>query len=286
MTDKYESEMKKIRKDIFLTAYSCGTAHLASSFSLVEIMYTLYEKGILQYDAKKPKWEKRDRLIMSKGHASLILYVMLQRAGFFDEKVLKSFSKPGSILGGEPKYGDIPGVEASTGSLGHGLSIGVGMAMAHEMDGNPGNVFVVVGDGECEEGTIWEAVMSAARYHLNNLTMILDYNGIQKMGPVKETMEIEEWRGRLEAFGWQVDEIMDAHNLTEIETMLKKQNETTKPRAVIAHTIKGKGVSIMENNHNWHFKMPNKRELKVFMEELEITQEELDHAKSISDGAL
>lgn len=275
----YESEMKQIRKDIFLTAYTCGTAHLASAFSLVEIMYALYEKGILRYDAKDPSWQERDRLILSKGHGSLALYIMLQRAGFFSKEVLHSFSQPGSILGGEPKYGDIPGVEATTGSLGHGLSMGIGISMAHKMDGVDAHTYVIVGDGECEEGTIWEGIMSAARYHLNNLTVILDCNGIQKMGPVEQTMEIKDWRQRFEAFNWKVDEIGDANDVDEVLAVLKDKNETDKPRLIIAHTIKGKGVSIMENNHNWHFKMPNKRELKVFMEELGITQEELDECK-------
>lgn len=276
---QYEQVLAGIRKDIFLTAYSCGTAHLASAFSLVEIMYALYEDKILRFDPANPKWENRDRFILSKGHGSLALYVMLQRAGFFGKEVLNSFSRPGSILGGEPKYGDIPGVEATTGSLGHGLSLGVGMAMAHKMDGNPAKTYVVIGDGECEEGTIWEAVMSAARFHLDNLTVILDCNGIQKMGTVEQSMEIKEWRSRFEAFNWIVDEIEDGNNLSMVRDCLLKEHVPGRPRLIIAHTVKGKGVSIMEHNHNWHFKMPNKRELKVFMEELCITQEELDECR-------
>ena len=274
-----ENVLKEIRKEIFLTAYSCGTAHLASAFSLVEIMYALYEKGIMKYDAGNPEWEERDRLILSKGHGSLALYVMLQRNGFISKDVLKSFSRPGSILGGEPKLQDIPGVEASTGSLGHGLSLGVGMAMARKMDKSLSQTYVIVGDGECEEGTVWEAVMSAARYHLDNPTVILDDNGIQKMGSVERTMGISDWRSRFEAFNWDVKEINNGHDLNEITACLREKNSTGKPRMILAHTVKGKGVSIMENNHNWHFKMPNKRELKVFMEELDITQEELDECK-------
>ena len=276
---QYEQALAEIRKDIFLTAYSCGTAHLASAFSLAEIMYALYEEKILRFDPADPKWEGRDRFILSKGHGSLALYVMLQRAGFFGKEVLSSFSKPGSILGGEPKYGEIPGVEATTGSLGHGLSLGVGMAMAHKMDGKPAKTYVIIGDGECEEGTIWEAVMSAARFHLDNLTVILDCNGIQKMGTVEQSMEIKEWRSRFEAFNWIVDEIEDGNNVSMVLNCLSKENVSNQPRLVIAHTVKGKGVSIMEHNHNWHFKMPNKRELKVFMEELGITQEELDECR-------
>lgn len=277
--NQYQQALTEIRKDIFLTAYSCKTAHLASAFSLVEIMFALYEEKILRFDSANPKWEGRDRFILSKGHGSLALYVMLQRAGFFGKEILSSFSKPGSILGGEPKYGDIPGVEATTGSLGHGLSLGVGMAMAHKMDGNPARTYVVIGDGECEEGTIWEAVMSAARFHLDNLTVILDCNGIQKMGTVEQSMGIREWRSRFEAFNWIVDEIEDGNNLSMVLACLSKENVSDRPRLIIAHTVKGKGVSIMEHNHDWHFKMPNKRELKVFMEELGITQEELDECR-------
>ena len=273
------NEMNQIRKEIFMTAYAGGTAHLASAFSLVEIMHVLYEKGVLRYDAANSMWPERDRFILSKGHGSLALYIMLKRNGFISEDLLKSFIKPGSLLGGEPKYGDIPGVEATTGSLGHGLSLGIGMAMAGKMDESDYKVYVVVGDGEMEEGTVWEGIMSAARYQLNNLTVILDCNGVQKMGTVENTMAIKEWRTRLEAFNWQVDEIEDANDVSLVSACLQKENNTNKPRFVIAHTVKGKGVSIMENNHNWHFKMPNKRELKVFMEELGISQEELDECK-------
>lgn len=280
MTNNHSAnEMNRIRKEIFLTAYAGGTAHLASAFSLVEIMHVLYEKRVLNYNAKEPLWPERDRFILSKGHGSLALYVMLERAGFISKDLLKSFIKPGSLLGGEPKYGDIPGVEATTGSLGHGLSLGIGMAMAQKMDGSDSKVYVIVGDGELEEGTMWEGIMSAARYHLNNLTVILDCNGVQKMGTVENTMEIKEWRTRLEAFNWKVDEIEDANDVSQVLACLQEENNTDKPRFVIAHTVKGKGVSIMENNHNWHFKMPNKRELKVFMEELGISQEELDECK-------
>lgn len=280
MTNNHSAnEMNQIRKEIFLTAYAGGTAHLASAFSLVEIMHVLYEKRVLNYNAKEPLWPERDRFILSKGHGSLALYVMLERAGFITKDLLKSFIKPGSLLGGEPKYGDIPGIEATTGSLGHGLSLGVGMAMAAKMDHTGSKVYVIVGDGELEEGTMWEGIMSAARYHLNNLTVILDCNGVQKMGTVENTMEIKEWRTRLEAFNWKVDEIEDANDVSQVSACLQEENNTDKPRFVIAHTVKGKGVSIMEHNHNWHFKMPNKRELKVFMEELGISQEELDECK-------
>lgn len=271
--------MRDIRKKIFLTANVSGVAHLASAFSLVELLYVLYQEKVLRVDATRPYWEDRDRLILSKGHGSLALYTALQMAGFITQEDLDTFCSPGGILGGEPKLGDIPGVEATTGSLGHGLSLGVGMAIAGKIDEKEYHTYVIIGDGESQEGTIWEAVMSAAHYKLDNLTVILDFNQIQKMGPVSESMSISQWRDKWEAFGWQVEELQDGHDLNQIREVLRKPVTKGKPRLIIAHTIKGKGVSIMENNPNWHFKMPGKRELKVFMEELNITQEELDSCK-------
>lgn len=273
-----EEELKAIRKKIFLTAYSASIAHIASAFSIVEILYTLYTKRILKYDAQNPNWEGRDYFILSKGHGSLALYTILSQSGFFSEEVLKTFSKPGSCLGGEPCVPDIPGVEATTGSLGHGLSIGVGMALAQKMDKKENKTYVLLGDGECEEGCIWEAAMSAAHYQLDNLIAILDCNQLQKMGPVKEIMGIQSWKKIFEALNWEVREV-DGHSVKKLEQALKLPNITKKPLMVIANTIKGKGVSIVENNPKWHWKLPNKKECKVFMQELNITKEEIELCK-------
>ena len=274
--DKYKEieECKKLRKQIFLTAYSGGITHLASSYSCLEILYTLYLKKVMNYDVSNPLWEKRDRFVLSKGHAGLALYTVMCKVGVIKEEELKTFLKPGSHIGGEPCMRDLKGIEASTGSLGHGLSMAAGMAMAQKMDHLEARTFVVLGDGECEEGTIWEAVMSAAAYKLDNLIVILDNNKIQKMGTIEETLGYTNWKEKWEAFGWYVEEV-DGHDISALYECFNKANSTGKPKLVIADTVKGKGVSIMENNPIWHFKLPNKKELKYFMKELDISEEEM-----------
>lgn len=268
-------ELTEMRKQMFLTAYTGGKAHLASAFSCAEIFYALYGKKILRFRPEEPFWEDRDRLILSKGHASLALYVSLAMAGIIEKSELSTFLQDGSRLGGEPCCHGVPGVEAATGSLGHGLSMGLGMALAGKLDKKNYMTYVILGDGECQEGTVWEAVMAANKYSLDNLTAILDYNKIQKMGFISETMKINSWSEKWMAFGWQVDEIKNGHDLNQVCNVLSRENLSGKPRLIIANTVKGKGVSIMENNPNWHFKMPNRRELMVFMKELEISEEEL-----------
>lgn len=269
-----ENELLNLRKMIFLTGYSASIAHLASAFSIVEILYVLYLKHVLKYNPKNSEQEDRDLFILSKGHGSLALYVTLCKAGFFDETILKGFSKPESYLGGEPCVPKIPGVEASTGSLGHGLSIGVGMAMAKKLDQKNNKVYVLLGDGECEEGTVWEAAMCAAHYNLNNLVAIIDNNKLQKMDTVEKVVGINSWKNIFASLNWEIREV-DGHNVAELEKVLKQPNTSTKPLLIIANTIKGKGVSIVENNPKWHWKLPNKRELKVFMNELNISEEEI-----------
>jgi transketolase len=273
-----EKIISELRKKIFLTAYSASIAHIASAFSIVEILYALYNHKILKYDSKNPKLENRDLFILSKGHGSLALYTILSSVGFFDDEVLKSFAKPGSILGGEPCIPLIPGVEATTGSLGHGLSLGVGMALAKKIDKTNEKVYVLLGDGECEEGTIWEAVMFASHQKLNNLTAIIDCNKIQKMGSLEDIMGINSWKSRFESFGWIVEEV-DGHNIEALDRVFKKENDTEHPRVILANTIKGKGVSLMEENPKWHWRLPNRRELKTFMEELNINEEEILECK-------
>ena len=273
----YDKELKEIRKQIFLTGYSASIAHLASAYSIVEILYALYIKKVLKYDSKNPQNEDRDFFILSKGHGSLAYYTILAKAGFFEEDLLKTFSKPGSILGGEPALPHIPGVEATTGSLGHGLSYGVGIALGKKLDNKDNKVYVLLGDGECQEGTIWEAVMFAVHKKLNNLVIIIDNNQIQKMGTLKNVMSIETWKNKFEAFGCNVIEI-DGHNVDELAKNLTIDS-STKPTVIIANTIKGKGVSIVENDPRWHFKLPSKKELKVFMAELDITEEEVEECK-------
>lgn len=267
--------LKQIRKDIFLTAYKGGSAsaHLASAYSSVEILYVLYTK-IMNYNPEKPSWKDRDRLILSKGHASLALYKILNMVGIISNEQLKSFCHADSRLGGEPNMTEVPGIEATTGSLGHGLSFGIGMAMAAKMSGYEYKVYVILGDGECQEGSVWEAVMSASRYKLNNLVVVMDYNRIQKMDLVNNTMNISCWDERWESFGWNVLQV-DGHNICELENIFSEIPQNDKPSVIIANTVKGKGVSIMENNPEWHYRMPNRKQLKIFMNELGISEEEL-----------
>jgi len=277
---KDETNIAELRKKIFLTAYGASIAHIASAFSIVEILYVLYHREILKYDSKNSKLANRDLFILSKGHGSLALYAILSSVGFFSDEVLKTFAKPGSILGGEPCIPLIPGIEATTGSLGHGLSLGVGMALAKKIDKTNEKVYVLLGDGECEEGTIWEAVMFANHKKLNNLIAIIDCNKIQKMGSLENIVSIKSWKSRFEAFGWLTEEV-DGHNLNELERALKKENNFTQPRVILANTIKGKGVSIMEGDPRWHWRLPNRRELKTFMAELNISEEEIGECKKL-----
>lgn len=273
-----KKDPKDIRKKIFLTGYSVNIAHLASAFSLVEILYSLYINKHLNVSPENLHSLDRDKLILSKGHGSLALYVMLQETGFFDEETLASFCKPGSILGGEPCFPHIPGVEATTGSLGHGLSVGAGIAFADKIDGRKVKTYVILGDGECEEGTIWEGIMFAAKEKLDNLIAVIDCNEIQKMGTVKNVMGIDNWRERFESFGWDVIDV-NGHDIESLDKVFEKNNDTHKPRAILAHTVKGKGVSIMENDARWHWRLPNKKELKTFVSELNITNEEIEKCK-------
>lgn len=266
--------IKRLKKKIFITAYKAGAAHLASSFSVIDLLYVLYCKNILKYNLNDPWDEKRDRMILSKGHACLALYVILNEIGMITEKELFDFCQPGSHLGGEPKLGSVPGIEASTGSLGHGLSFGVGIALACKMNHYKNKVYVILGDGECQEGSVWEAAMSAVNFQLNNLVVIVDDNRLQAMDSVKTIMGIDSWKSKWEAFGFDVMEI-DGHNLEMITQALQQENIGNNPRLIISHTIKGHGVSFMENVPIWHFRMPNTEELEIIKEELEISEEEL-----------
>lgn len=257
-----------------MTAEKGGLGHLASCFSCLEILYTLYLKGIMKYNVHDHNDRSRDRLVLSKGHAGLALYWVMCEAGLMNAEEIDTFLQPGSHVGGEPCMRDLPGIEASTGSLGHGLSVGVGMAMAQKMDEIDARTFVIIGDGECEEGTIWEAAMSAPAFQLNNLVVILDCNEIQKMTTITGTIGLDNWEEKWKSFGWLVKEV-DGHDVDALETLLKEKNDTDKPILIIAHTVKGKGVSIMESNPLWHFKLPNRKEKKIFQAELEIPEEEM-----------
>jgi transketolase len=269
---------KELRKQIFLAAYSGGVGHLASAFSAVEILQTLYIGRVMKFDAANPGWDGRDFFILSKGHGSLALYAALAEVGFFPKEELRKFCRPDGFLGGEPHTLEAPGVEASTGSLGHGLGIGIGVALALKSDGKPNRTYVLIGDGECQEGSIWEAVMSGAAFGLDNLTAIIDHNRIQKMDFVEKIMGAGDLAGQFRSFGWQVKSC-DGHDIDRLRENITGEWEQGRPRCVIAETVKGKGLSLMENNPAWHWRMPGKKELKTFCEELNITQEELNECK-------
>jgi len=226
--------------------------HIGSTMSLIEIFRVLYD-DVMHFDAKQPSVPNRDRLILSKGHGCIALYVMLADKGFFDRSELATFCKYDSMLGGHPEFGHIPGVEASTGSLGHGLAIGVGMAYASRLSKVDYKVFVVLGDGELDEGSVWESALAAAHHRLSNLTVIIDYNKIQSYGPVSEIWNLEPLAHKWTAFGFDSIEV-DGHDINELSAAMSVKNRSHKPKAIIAHTVKGRGVSFAEGDPNWHHK--------------------------------
>jgi transketolase len=227
--------------------------HVGSSMSPLEILRVLYD-DILQHRPKEPQWPERDRCILSKGHGCLALYALLADKGYFPLDVLKTFCRKGSILGGHPEHGKVPGVEASTGALGHGLSIGVGMALAARMRKRTNRVFVIMGDGEIDEGSVWEAALCAGKHSLSNLTAIIDYNKIQSAGPTAEIQELEPLLDKWEAFGFATVEA-DGHDVAKLREVLRKVPfDAKRPSAVICHTVKGKGFAFAEHDPDWHHK--------------------------------
>lgn len=230
-----------------------GRGHIGSSLSMLEILRVLYDE-VLRFRADEPDWPARDRCILSKGHGCLGLYAILADKGFFPADALAGFCRPGSFLGGHPEASKIPGVEASTGALGHGLSIGVGMALAQRMARRDSRVFVIMGDGEINEGSVWEAAMSAAKHGLANLTAIVDYNKIQSAGPTAEILELEPLADKWRAFGFAVAEV-DGHDVPALSAQFGRLPlDPAKPTAIIAHTVKGKGIPFAEHDPEWHHK--------------------------------
>lgn len=249
---------------------AAGRAHLGSAFSVVEILRALYDE-VLRYDPKNPRWPDRDRCILSKGHGCLALYVLLAEKGFFPEAELSKFCKRDGILGGHPEYGKVPGIEASTGSLGHGLSIGIGFALNAKYEKADYRVFVVVSDGECNEGSLWEAAMCASKHKLSNLIVLVDYNKQQSYSTTYEVLNLEPFADKWRAFGFAVQEI-DGHSLEQLRIVLGRTPfHPEKPSIVICHTIKGKGVSFVENNLHWHHKNKiTNEEIRALLAELEV----------------
>lgn len=243
--------------------------HVGAAFSVIEILRVLYD-DVLKFDAKNPLWPDRDRFILSKGHGCLALYAMLADKGFFPEAELDKFCLSDGILGGHPEHGKVPGVEASTGSLGHGFSFGVGFALAAKLDGKKHRVFVVLGDGECSEGSIWEAALCAAQHKLSHLTVLIDYNKQQTYGSIAEVQGLEPLMDKWESFGFAAREV-NGHDLDALRGLLQSVPfDPQKPSAIICHTIKGKGVSFTERNLAWHHKAKvTEAEAAALMAELE-----------------
>jgi transketolase len=240
-----------LRHHIVRMAFDSG-AHVGGSMSVVEILAVLYFDDVLRIDPKQPKMEGRDFLIFSKGHASAALYGALAERGFFSVDELASYKNMGSRLAGHPAK-SIPGVELATGSLGHGLAVGNGVALAGKHDGRDSRVFVVMGDGECQEGVVWEAAMAAAHYRLDNLVAIVDRNGVQEDGPTETIMALEPFAGKWSAFNWEVREV-DGHDVEALSAALHAVPFAPgKPSLLVARTVKGKGLSFAENTHTWHY---------------------------------
>lgn len=226
--------------------------HIGSTMSLIEIMRVLFD-DVMTYDPSNPQSASRDRLILSKGHGCIALYALLADKGFFPASELVSFCRFDSILGGHPERGHVPGVEASTGSLGHGLSVGVGMAYAARISGASHHVFVIVGDGEIDEGSVWEAALAAAHHDLENLTVIIDFNGLQSYGRVADVWKLEPVVDKWVAFGFEAVDV-DGHDVAALQAALALPNTSGRPRAVVARTVKGRGIAFAEHEASWHHK--------------------------------
>jgi transketolase len=268
-TQLAEEFSARIRAHALRMANSANSAHIGSSLSIADVISVLYTQ-ILKVDPANPDWADRDRLVLSKGHATSILYAALAERGFFPVDWLADYCKEGSKLLAHVSH-HVPGVEVSTGSLGHGLPVACGMALAAKRDDTPGRTFVVVSDGELDEGSSWEAILFAGHNQLSNLTAIVDYNKIQSFGTVKEVLDLDPLAAKWESFRWHTVEI-DGHDLSQIEQTLRQVPfDSNKPTAIIAHTIKGKGVSFMENRLEWHYRSPNPAQLEQALKELGYT---------------
>ena len=258
---------KQIRKDVVEMLTESASGHPGGSLSAADIVTTLFFNE-LNINPSNPKDENRDRFVLSKGHAAPVLYSALARRGFFDPKELLTLRKTGSRLQGHPNMNDLPGIDMSTGSLGQGISAAVGMALAGKTDNKSYRVYALLGDGELEEGQVWEASMCAAHYKLDNLTAFVDFNGLQIDGEITKVMNPSPIDKKFEAFGWNVL-IIDGHNYDEIlDAIEKAKNHKSQPTVIICNTIKGKGVSFMENEASWHGTAPNKEQCEIALKEL------------------
>lgn len=257
----------ELRKEILKMIHRGKSGHTGGSLSCIDILIALYH-GVMRYDPKNPKWEDRDRLIMSKGHSVEALYAVLADVGYIQRSELETYCQYGSRLTGHPTT-KVPGIEVNTGSLGHGLAVGVGVALAGKMDKKQYKVYVLMGDGELDEGSVWEAAQIAAHYRLDNLIGIVDRNRLQITGNTEEVLALENLKAKWEAFGWVVLEV-NGHDIERLVNVFRSIPEIpAKPHLVLAYTVKGKGVSFIENRAEWHHKVPTDEELERAIQELE-----------------
>jgi len=260
-----ELTSKKLRRRILTVAAGKG-GHIGGTFSALDIILTLY-KNVLNINLEDPKWPERDRFILSKGHCSLALYAVLEEIGFLEPGELDNYTLKGSRLAGHAEHFEIPAIEMTTGSLGHGISCAAGMALAAKISGKHWKVFCVVGDGECNEGSVWETLLFAAQQNLKNLIIIVDNNKMESLDLTKNILSIEPLAEKFTSFNFEVREI-NGHNFKEVFVALTTQPKFNKPVIIVANTVKGKGVSFMENTPMWHYRAPSEAELKNGLAEL------------------
>jgi len=268
-TEQLAATALTLRQRLVTTSANAKIPHLGSCLSCVELLMQLYWQE-LRIDPLNPEDPDRDRFLLSKGHSAPILFQVLAERGFYPVERLEDFGKPGSVFHEHPpKPGYIPGIEAATGSLGHGLSMALGMALAARIQKRPTRCYALLSDGECNEGSIWEAAMLAAAQKVDTLTAIIDFNKWQATGRSQEVMALDPLAAKWEAFGWHAQEI-DGHDFDAIDQALENaRSVTTRPSVIVAHTVKGKGVSFMEDDNNWHYRTPNTDELAAALAELE-----------------
>lgn len=264
----------EIRKRTFQLIYDAKTGHTGSDLSCTDILVALYYQ-VLNIDSQNPNKHGRDQYVQSKGHAAEVLWTILADKGFISQEELKTFSQFNSRLIGHPNN-KVPGIEMNTGSLGHGLPVSVGIALAGKLEQADYHTYTLMGDGELAEGSVWEGAMAAAHYKLNNLTAIIDRNGLQITGPSEDVMAVEDLAAKWCAFGWDVHEV-NGNDMDALVEVLSAENHTDKPRMIIAKTTKGKGVSFAENKANWHHKVPTVAELEQAFAELDQQLEVFDH---------
>lgn len=269
MSAHFKNIATRLRQDILKMIYSAQSGHPGGSLSAIDILTVLFFDGFIKNDPQNPDWQERDYFVLSKGHAAPALYAILGEQGFFEKDNFFNIRQIDALLQGHPVV-KIPGVEATTGSLGQGISVATGIAMGLKIDNKPNKVFTLLGDGETQEGQVWEAAMSAAHHKLGNLVAIVDLNGLQIDGKTCDVMKTNPIDKKFETFGWKVL-TCDGHDYAEIQKTLKEAVEVKdQPVAIIAHTSKGKGISFMENNAGWHGKAPSEEEFKQAMAELEM----------------